>query len=339
MAGHDDTLDNTLDDDTPAVTVLHGSGRRSVEFRAILLLVFMAAVLLGSALYLMWARGAFEATQPLYLVTDDSDGVVVGMDLTFSGFPIGRVSKIDLVGSGEVRVRVDVPVKDAHWLRTSSVYTLERGLVGAARLRAFTGVPDDAPLAEDAQRPLLRGDVSEEIPKMVSDARDVLQNIEQLTSRRSDLRQTLQRINTLVGQLAAADRDSGGLLGVLTGNPEDARQVSNTLRKIDGLVAHLDGVVQAAHQQILGPQGVASDAQTAVRELDALLRDVRAAVARLDGILADGQTVSGNLRTATADLDGLRDEVQGSLDKVDGLVTELRGKWPFAPSKKEVTLP
>lgn len=331
--------DDPADDDAPTVAVLHASGRGSVEFRAILLLVFMAAVLLGSALYLMWARGAFEVTQPLYLMTDDSDGVVVGMDLTFSGFPIGRVSKIDLVGSGEVQVRVDVPVKDAHWLRTSSVYTLERGLVGAARLRAFTGLPDDAPLPEDAQRPLLRGDVSEEIPKMLSDARDVLQNVEQLTSRRSDLRQALQRVNTLTGQLASADPDSGGLLGAFTGNPDDARQISAILRGMSELLVHLDGVVQAAHGQLLGPGGVASDAQATVRELDALLRDVRASVARLDGILDDGRAVSGNLRSATDGLDDLRSDVQGSLDQVDDLVTELRGKWPFAPSKKEVTLP
>ncbi|MCK9514470.1 MAG: MlaD family protein [Ottowia sp.] len=331
--------DETQDDEAPAVTVLSGRARRGVEFRAILLLLFMAAVLLGSALYLMGARGAFEVTQPLYLLTDDSEGVVVGMDMTFSGFPVGRVSKIDLVGSGEVQIRVDVPVKDAHWLRTSSVYTLERGLVGAARLRAFTGLPDDPPLPDGARRPLLRGDVSEEIPRMVTDARDVLQNIEQLTSRRSDLRQTLQRINVLSGQLASADPESGGLLGALTGNPEDARQISATLGKLNELVTHLDAVVLAVHQQVLGPGGVASEAQAATRELQALLRDVRAAVARLDRILDDGEAVSGNLRTATDGLDDLRGDVQDSLDKVDGMVTELRGKWPFAPSKKEITLP
>ena len=53
----------------------------------------MLAVLLflgGAVLYLLYARGAFEVTQELVLIADDSEGVVVGMDLTFSGFPIGR---------------------------------------------------------------------------------------------------------------------------------------------------------------------------------------------------------------------------------------------------------
>ncbi len=68
----------------------------------------------------MYARGAFEATQTLVLATDDSDGVVVGADLTFSGFPIGRVQRIELAPDGRARVIIDVPKKDAHWLRTSS---------------------------------------------------------------------------------------------------------------------------------------------------------------------------------------------------------------------------
>ena len=32
-------------------------------------------------------RGAFEPTQRLVLIADDSEGVSVGMDMTFSAFP------------------------------------------------------------------------------------------------------------------------------------------------------------------------------------------------------------------------------------------------------------
>jgi len=43
-------------------------------------------LLAGSVLYVMYARGVFEPTQRLVLVADDSEGVAVGMDMTFSGF-------------------------------------------------------------------------------------------------------------------------------------------------------------------------------------------------------------------------------------------------------------
>ncbi|HNQ11074.1 MAG TPA: MlaD family protein, partial [Giesbergeria sp.] len=100
-----------------------------LELKAAALLLFTLALIVGSVMYLLYARGAFEPTQTLVLVADDSEGVVVGMDMTFSGFPIGRVRRIELADEGNARIVVDVARKDAHWLRVSSVFTLVRGVV------------------------------------------------------------------------------------------------------------------------------------------------------------------------------------------------------------------
>jgi len=318
-------------------------GERRVQWRALMLLLMMALILVGSALYLMWARGAFEATQPLYLSTDDSDGVIVGMDMSFAGFPIGRVRKIELVGAGTVRIQVDVPVKDAHWLRISSVFTLERGLVGAARLRAFTGVPDDAPLPAGAERVVLRGDVSAEIPKMVSDARDLLQHLNALTSDQSPLAQTLVELR---GVAARANSSKGGLLGALTGNEADSRRLGEALERsnrllqsLDATARRTDAVLQKAEQQVLSPQGLVGDARSAVGQLGDLLKDLRQSVVRMDAVLTEVQGVAGNARSASEGLGDLRADVESSLAKIDALITELNRKWPFAPKEKEVTLP
>src|SRR5215207_4625695 len=113
-------------------------GVTHLQFKARLLLLFTALLIAGSALYLLHARGVFEPTQTLVLATDDSEGILVGMDLTFSGFPIGRVRAVELAPDGNVRIVIDVAKKDAHWLRTSSVFTMVRGVVGATNLRAFS---------------------------------------------------------------------------------------------------------------------------------------------------------------------------------------------------------
>eukprot|EP01035_Chromulina_nebulosa_P001935 gene1935-2612_t len=135
-----------------------------LELKAAALLLFTLALIVGSGLYLLYARGAFEPTQTLVLTADDSEGVVVGMDMTFSGFPIGRVRRIELAESGNARILVDVPRKDAHWLRESSVFTLVRGLVGGTNIRAYSGILTDPALPDGAVRPVLRGDATAEIP-------------------------------------------------------------------------------------------------------------------------------------------------------------------------------
>ena len=87
---------------------------RHVELKAGLLLLLVAALVTGFVLYVLYARGAFEATQKLTLIADDSEGIAVGANLTFSGFPVGRVQRIELSKNGKAKIEVEVPVKDVH---------------------------------------------------------------------------------------------------------------------------------------------------------------------------------------------------------------------------------
>ena len=48
--------------------------------------------------YVLFARGVFENTQSLDLITDNAEGVSVGSDLSFAGFPI-PLPKVNLVGN------------------------------------------------------------------------------------------------------------------------------------------------------------------------------------------------------------------------------------------------
>ena len=123
-----------------------------MERKAAALLLLTIALIAGATVYLLYARGAFETTQTLVLTSDDSEGVTVGMDMTFSGFPIGRVSKLELAPDGNVRIVVAVASKDAHWLRESSVFTLVKGLVGGTTIKAYSGMLQDPPLPVHCRR-------------------------------------------------------------------------------------------------------------------------------------------------------------------------------------------
>jgi len=130
----------------PGVTALP----KNLQFRVGLLLGLTLMVAVGFVVYVLYARGVFEARQRLTLVADNAEGVSIGMDLTFSGFPIGRVNRMALDEDGRARIDIDVPRKDARWLRSSSVFTIERGVVGSARIRAYTGNLQDPLLADGA---------------------------------------------------------------------------------------------------------------------------------------------------------------------------------------------
>ena len=308
-----------------------------LELKAAMLLLFTLALIVGSGLYLLYARGAFEPTQTLVLTADDSEGVVVGMDVTFSGFPIGRVRRIELAETGNARIVVDVAQKDAHWLRESSVFTLVRGVVGGTNIRAYSGILTDPPLPAGAVRPVLRGDATAEIPQLMASARELLGNLNALTAQDAALGSSLTNVQALTQRL----NGPGGALGVLMGNEADARKIITTLERTNTLLARLDGLAKQADRQVFGENGkdaLVPDLRASVGQLNALLAETRNSLKKVDAVLVEAQAIGANTREATTDLGALRADVESNLRKVEGLVNEIQRKWPFARDT-EIRLP
>lgn len=307
---------------------------RNLEVKAMLLLVLTAALVAGAALYVLYARGVFEPTQTLVLVTDDSEGVVVGMDMTFSGFPMGSVRRVELADTGKVHIIVDVPEKAAHWLRTSSVFTVSRGLVGGTNIRAYTGVLTDPPLPDGAQREVLRGDATAELPRVLAAAKEALENISAMTAQDAALRASLDNLKQVTDRLKGPQ----GALGAVFGNEADARKLIAALDRANALLARMDGLVAKADTQVFGPEGLAREARATVLQLNGLLAETRASLKKVDAVLVEAQGIGANVRGATTDLDALRGDVDANLRKIEGLINELNRKWPFT-RETEVKLP
>jgi len=319
-----------------------------LELKARVLMWCVVLLIAASAAYVFYARGAFERKQTLVLVADNSEGVVVGMDMTFAGFPIGRIGRIELSEEGNARIVVDVPVKDAHWLRESSVFTMESGLVGAPKIRAFSGVLTDPPLPDGATRKLLSGDAAAEIPKLMAGVRDVLANLSAMTAPEAPLNNTLRNVQTTTETL----NSPRGALGVIMGDEKESQKIGVTLdranallarldglvRRIDGLALKTDGLVGKADTQVFGDTGVMKDAQATVQQLNGLLGDARTSLKKVDALIVEAQGIATNTREATTDLGSLRAEVEASLRKVEQLVNEVNRKWPFARDT-EIKLP
>jgi len=301
---------------------------KHVETKAVILLVFLGLMICGFVFYVMYARGVFEPTQRLTLVADDSTGVIPGMDMTFAGFPIGRVRQVELADTGKVNILVDVQSKDAKWLRASSVFTLESSIVGETRLRAYTGVLTDAPLPADSTRTVLRGDATAEIPRIVATARGLLENLETMTSSGSDVNTSLSNLSAVTGRMSGRY----GVLGGALGGDEEAKKLMEALDRVNVILAKAD-------QRVFGQAGVMDDAQAAVRQLDVVLKDASATLKKVDAVLVEAQAVGANTREATEDLSALRGDVDASLRKVNRLVEEINRKWPFARTNPEIKLP
>lgn len=333
--------------DTPGTAALRSEPTARAEaiphlaLKATVLLVFTLALIVGTGLFLLRARGYFEPKQTLVLVTDNSEGVAAGMDLTFSGFPIGTVQNVALGDAGNVRITLAVNRKDAKWLRTSSVFTLVKGMLGGAQLRAYTGVLTDPALPDGAERPVLRGDANEELQRVIGAARDVLANMNEITASGSELNRSMANLQAFTQKLQGRQ----GALHAVFGNEEDARKLVAALERanaamarVEGLAGTADRLVANADREVFGPNGLSQEARTAIREAHGLLADARASLKRVDAVLQEAQGIGANVKSATADLGSLRGDVEANLRKIEDLINDLNRRWPFA-KEREVKLP
>jgi len=304
-------------------------------------ILLAVAAMVGASLvgYVLYARGVFDDFQRLTLIADNADGVSPGMDLTFAGFPIGRVRRLSLSDDGKARIHVRVPVTDARWLRTTTIFTLEVPLVGGAKLRAHTNPAhlQDPMLPDRAERPVLRGDVNTEIPQMVARLREVLDNVDQMTESGSSLQESLNNVRTVTSRMAGKQ----GMLGAALGSEENAKKLlqaidrANTLMaSLNGVSVRLDGVLAKTDQRLYGAGGIADETQKAIVQANAILGGVSASLKKVDAILADAQAVASNAKVATTDLAALRAEVEASVRKVGALIDEINRKWPFERDTK-----
>jgi phospholipid/cholesterol/gamma-HCH transport system substrate-binding protein len=314
---------------------------KNLQFRVGLLIGITLLTAVAFMGYVLYARGVFEPTQRLTLIADNVEGVSIGMDLSFSGFPIGRVHKIELGDDGRARIEVVVPIREGRWLRRSSIFTLERGVVGPAKIRAFTGNLQDEALPDGAERTVLRGDTSEEIPRMVATLRSVLENAQAITADEGSLQGSLGNLRVMTQRMIGPHGALSGLLG----SDAEAKRLMASIDRANALIASmsgvtrkLEGVIDKTDARVYGQDGLMDGTQRAVGQVNGILGEVREHLKRVDRILQDAEQVSGNAKAASTDLRALRAEVESSLRKVSALVEEINRKWPF-PRNTEIKLP
>lgn len=303
--------------------------------RAKFLIGLTALLLVGAIVFILHARGAFESSQRLILITDDSEGATVGMSLTFAGFQLGRVTRIRLGEDGNAHIEVDIPQSEAHWLKVSSVFTLERNLLGGTRLKAYSGILEDPVLPDGAVRPLLRGDATADIPKVAGTARELLENLQALTGGNSPLVRSLEAIE-VASQRLASDR---GALAVLMGNTQGADQLQEAIGDLQQLIA-------ATNEKVLGLPPSSNSGSTlesvnkTLQATEATLRKAQESLNKLDAVLDDTKAITRNARAASQDLEQLRYEVEASLRTADELMRDVQRVWPLSQDpEKGLALP
>lgn len=299
-------------------------------------------LLLGAFLvYLLHARGFFEDTFRLKLAASSADGVAPGVPLVFSGIEIGRVASLGLNDDGGIVINIELLARNARWLKQTSTFTLDKPIVGGAKIRVDTPDLKADALPDNSTMLLLTSDISKEIPVLVERVKAILANVEHLTRKDGEIVATLANAQTITGRMTG---DYGVLEGVL-GSPEKARAVTDSLdrtraliTKLDGLALKMDGMATKTDTWLFAQDGIATQTKSSMVQIRAMLDDAQSSLEKADALIANAVEISADVKEGTQDIAGLRAEIDDAVRKANALVNEINKKWPFARDP-EVKLP
>jgi len=306
--------------------------------------LFAAASLLLAGLfmvYLLHARGFFENTYHLQLAAASADGVAPGVPIVFSGIEIGRVTTLGLNDSGGIVIHAVFFERDAKWLKENSTFTLDKPIVGGAKIRVESPDLEAPALPDHSTMLLLTSDISKEIPALVERVKAILDNVEHLTRKDSEINATLANVKIVTERMTG----EYGMLESILGSPEKARTVTDSLdktrallTKLDGLALKMDGLAVKADTWLFDPDGVAENTREALTQVRLLLDDAQSSLKKADEVMANAVAISADVKAGTQDIAALRAEIDDAVRKANALVNEINKKWPFARDP-EVKLP
>lgn len=286
--------------------------------------LFLAGVFL---VYLLHARGFFEDTFHLQLAAASADGVAPGVPVVFSGIQIGNVTTLGLNDSGGIIIHAEFRERNAKWLKENSTFTLDKPIVGGAKIRVESPDLDAPPLPDNSTVLLLTSDISKEIPVLVERVKAILANVEHLTRKDGEIHATLANVETVTKRMTG----EYGMLEGLLGSPEKARAVTDSLDKTRALITKLDSMTAKTDQWLYAQDGVAEQVRV-------MLNDAQSSLKQADALMANAVEISADVKAGTQDIASLRAEIDDAVRKANALVNEINKKWPFA-REPEVKLP
>jgi phospholipid/cholesterol/gamma-HCH transport system substrate-binding protein len=274
----------------------------NIPFKVGLFIVITSAMIVSFIGYVAYKKGIFAKEHSFLLSSKSGENLTEGMPVVFSGFKIGRVDSLELNASGIVMIKIKVPDQHVKWIRSDSVFVLEKPLIGSARLIVATANLQSPMLPETA------------VPQIVesNDINDVVKSVKPILEKISGI---IDHVEKLTANLA----DPGGDMAKIMNHTKSAsQQVDGILKKIDVMAAKTD-------DRIYGREGVLAQVQTILKELIAKLR-------KLDPVIDNIQKISSDTTETTKDLKLLRQDIDVMVNDISSMVSDID---KLIPLKKE----
>jgi phospholipid/cholesterol/gamma-HCH transport system substrate-binding protein len=278
---------------------------KKVELKVGLFVAITTLLILSSVVYIAYSKGFFSKEHAFTISSKSGEELTEGMPVYFSGFKIGRIETLELSDQGLVLVKIRIPDQHVKWIKSSSVFSINKPLIGPSKLIVTT-----ANLNSPALSP-------REIPEIVR-----IDNIDETIKR---VQPTLEKVDKVVANIERitanlAKKDS--VIEMVVGDQESTRSIRESIKRTKDILAKVDTILAKTDDQVYGSDGVL----LLVRKI---LRDFILKLEKMNTTLDNVTKISSDAADSTKDLKLLRAEIDSTVNAIGNLVNEIDKKIPF----------
>lgn len=212
--------------------------------------------------YLAHIKGMFESRLTMHIEVDTATGLFEGMRVTYKGFELGRLTKLELTTGGMVAGTLNIHPKHAMYLTQGSVLKLSKEKIVTSELVLVRDEAINTPMPPLTQLKIVKDDVAADVTKRLD---PLLNKLQMLLTQMADpdegvqasLRQsrkvmvqtaqTLEHTSHAMKQLSDQERGLPAVLGqtrdTMAQLERSLVQTQKTLGSADHLIQNVDGTV------------------------------------------------------------------------------------------------
>ncbi len=283
-------------------------------------IIVSSILILISLAYVINKKGVFEPKINYTLIAKNAQDIEEGMPIFFSGFEIAQVKDLRLDERGEVLITISVPEHNTKWIRSGSIFTLEKPLIGKAQITLSASM--NSRLINP--KSLIRMQRDDGIDELISnirpltiELRSVLKNLnsisQDLADENASFQSTLSNINKFSNKLSSSDN----LLHTLTGDRKSAKELHQAIKNLNLALTEFKALTLNTNKGISEIRNdLIKPANSNLKELDLIFKDINTKLKEIDNtVKIIGQS--------DKDIAYLKDEMKVWLEEVNELSTRI----------------
>ncbi|MBI4460584.1 MAG: MCE family protein [Acidobacteria bacterium] len=294
------------------------------------LIALFSTILLAMVIFLITGEtGFFAETITLRTYTSDAGGIRTGATVRVAGVDVGIVSQVGLSGrlnpSEAVEIVMEINRKFEPELRADSRAILAaEGLLGERYINISKGSPDAAPIPPGGVVPFRE---TPEFSELVGGSRDLVDNLNVLTSRLNHIVGTIESGEGTVGKLITDD----GLYQRLNNTVNNAEKLVTDITSGKGSIGRLlasEEFYDHVDATLSKVDRIADRIESGEGTMGKLIQDPTL-YQNAQEMLARGSTLIGNINSGQGTLGKLATDeefyrkLNDTVGRMDGILTDI----------------